>query len=413
MYPSFLISNATGKSDDSESDESVLGDPLGQIGIEITSPGSEVPVTVKVECQDFIETSEFTGTLAEEGATYTVKPKIRYRYDRLSKCKQATPATATFTVQVGDEAPVTESVTFTMHSVNDCPHTLVVGDETVDIGHTFAAYVNEQHPFTDKLLREALDRGIVTHFDGYQSGSPLSVVRQVYAVWDLLVARDMRYSSITSTAATSPSVYCQNVRLIEESINNSQANCVDGSVLLVSLLRKINIDAGLVLTPNHCYVVFQGDTEGKTVYGVETTLTGAELEAPEELPSDLDQAVEESLRDEWSWPSFVQALIVGTTGFVENTKQAEADPASGISLINIQAARSLGILPIPFDGKDAFKPIEQISETTKFVSTESASDEVADESEEAEEEEADDEDEGEEWAEEDSDVEEDDESGSN
>lgn len=31
----------------------------------------------------------------------------------------------------------------------------------------FAVYVNEQYPFVDKVLREALDEGIVDSFSGY------------------------------------------------------------------------------------------------------------------------------------------------------------------------------------------------------------------------------------------------------
>ena len=39
------------------------------------------------------------------------------------------------------------------------------------------------------------------------------------------------------------------MRLIDESINNGQANCVDGSVLFASLLRKIDIEPVLVSLP--------------------------------------------------------------------------------------------------------------------------------------------------------------------
>ena len=48
-----------------------------------------------------------------------------------------------------------------MRTINDCPFSLTQDDGVLDVSYTFAAYVNEQHPFVDKLLREALDIGIV------------------------------------------------------------------------------------------------------------------------------------------------------------------------------------------------------------------------------------------------------------
>ena len=169
-------------------------------------------------------------------------------------------------------------MTCTMRSINDCPFAFRNGEEVVDTSFAFAAYVNEQHPFVDKLLREALDRGVVKSFHGYQGRSKEDVIRQAYAVWDLLVARDIRYSSITTTAVDSPSVACQHVRLIEDSINNSQANCVDGSVLWVSLLQKIGIHGSLIVTSNHCYAGFYLDNKRESFFAIETTLLGAEVD---------------------------------------------------------------------------------------------------------------------------------------
>jgi len=149
---------------------------------------------------------------------------------------------------------------------------LVEDEEFTDLCFMFAAYVNEQHPFVDKLLREALDRGAVDSFTGYQSGDAGEVYRQVFAVWDALSARDVRYSDITATAAESESVYCQHVRLLDETINNNQANCVDGSVLFASVLRKVGIEAYLVMVPRHCYLAFALDEKGEKIVALETTL---------------------------------------------------------------------------------------------------------------------------------------------
>ena len=65
------------------------------------------------------------------------------------------------------------------------------------------------------------------------------------------------------------------MRLLDETINNDQANCADGSVLFASLLRKIGIEAYLVMVPRHCYLAFALDEKGEKIVALETTLIGS------------------------------------------------------------------------------------------------------------------------------------------
>lgn len=104
-------------------------------------------------------------------------------------------------------------------------------------------------------------------------------------MWEALSERDVRYSDITTSFAESDSVSSQHVRLIDESINNAQANCADGSVLLASLLRKVGFEPVLVMVPVHCYPAFYLDPEGKDLAALETTLIGSVLEGqPTAIP---------------------------------------------------------------------------------------------------------------------------------
>ena len=104
------------------------------------------------------------------------------------------------------------------------------GGEYTDMGWMFAAYVNENSPTVERILKEALATKIVDSFAGYQK-NPDEVVKEVFAIWTALQNRGIKYSNITTTAADSPSVYSQHVRFVDESVANEQANCVDGSVL--------------------------------------------------------------------------------------------------------------------------------------------------------------------------------------
>ena len=362
LYPSFLISSATVKDppwvDQEQAD--VLGDKGGLVGVRVMSPKEKTTITVTVTCDAIMEPSIFTGTLPDAGTEYSVFPKIKYHFDKLADIDQATPVSMTFKVQVGKGQPVEQTATVTVHSINDCPFIVQVGEDQLNISHTFAAYVNEQHPYIDKLLREALDDVIVDSFTGYQ-GDDAEVVRQVYALWDLLVQRDVRYSNITATSVESETVASQHVRMIDQSLNNSQANCVDGSVLFASMLRKIGIEPFLVLVPGHCYVGFYLDEEQTKFMALETTMLGSVAGEDEEYAQTelLESAVDEDKRGEASWPSFCNAISTGSNNFEEVHEKFENPDETDYLLIDIAAARKSGVMPIAFRGKEEFKALER------------------------------------------------------
>ncbi len=354
LFPSYIIGTAAIKSETSSVEANELGDVNGLLGIEIVAPHDNTEIEVTIECKEFAEASRFVGRLEKKGETYKIFPKMNFRFDSLSQCLQATPASVSFRTVIDGSDVEEKSTTVTFRSINDCPLKVALGDNVLDTSFVIASYVNEQHPFIDKLLREALDIGIVNNFTGYQSGTEEQVLLQVYAIWDLLVARDVRYSSITTTAADSEIILSQNVRLLEDTINNQQANCVDGSVLLASILRKIDIEARLILVPGHCYIGFYLDREHTKLVALETTLLGAEVDSPEDTFEALDNAVEESLRDAYSWPSFVAAITAGVHELGESREKFENASETEYHIVDIGAARKIGMLPIPHRNKEVF-----------------------------------------------------------
>src|SRR5262249_43106392 len=146
------------------------------------------------------------------------------------------------------------------------------------------------------------------------------VYRQVYALWHALSKRDVRYSSITTSAAESETVGSQHVRLLEESINNGQANCVDGSVLMASLLRKIGVEPMLVMVPGHCFLPFWLDAEGKELAALETTLIGSVVDEDALEVNGLEDIVDEDSQDENSWKTFKAAIATGVANLTKNAE---------------------------------------------------------------------------------------------
>jgi len=72
--------------------------------------------------------------------------------------------------------------------------------------------------------------------------------------------------------AQSDYVASQHVRLLGESLNYGQANCIDGTVLFASLLRKISLNTYLMLTSDHAFLGVDLTEDGKNRIYIETTL---------------------------------------------------------------------------------------------------------------------------------------------
>lgn len=143
-----------------------------------------------------------------------------------------------------------------------------------DTGQFFAAYVNEDNPQIDRLLREALDSRIVNRFWGYQSKSVDLVDKQVYALWYVLQKRGFKYSSISNSSLSSNVVFTQRVRTFDDALLSAQINCVDGSVLFASLLKAINLNPVLVRVPGHMFVGYYTDASHRNIHFLETSMIG-------------------------------------------------------------------------------------------------------------------------------------------
>jgi len=358
IFPSFLIGTARVDLPDelfSAWEGNHLGDTQGVIGITLpkAKAGSKIEVTVKAN--EFMEESHFSSKLKEDATDLFIHPKIAYKYGALAGVTQAIPVNITVALSIDGKSEGEKTVTATMRSINDCLFGVVEEAEegqeanTSDYSWLFATYVNENHPWVDKLLKEALDTGIVSCFDGYQSGDSDQVLLQIFAIWNVMQRHGLKYSDITTTAAEDDGVYSKHVRLFDESVKASQANCVDGTVLLAAMLRKIGLHPALVLVPGHMFLAVDLDEE--TTVGLETTLMGEhDLRPPKGETAAKLKKLEEQ-RNEDSWNSFESALEVGTEALEKNEKKFESDDVT-YRPIDLAEARAAGILPITYTKKD-------------------------------------------------------------
>jgi hypothetical protein len=276
LFPSYLLARAAL----SEKNKSYkLGDGDGNVSVVIHNPGLNKPVRVEVGATPFSEAAVFAGVMREEDRDYEIAPRIPWNYEKLRGLRQPTPVNFTVTTYIDNEKVGHRTVVATMRSVNDCPY-YWEGDETgtgdIDLNYMYVAYINEDDPVVDEVLTQALQTDIVDGFDGYQMDDKKRVDDQVFSVWYALQKRGIRYSSISTNSSTgvSQNLYSQRIRTIDQTWNNRQANCVDGMVLMASVLRSIHIDPVLVLMADHCVLGYYRDAEHKDLACLETSMIG-------------------------------------------------------------------------------------------------------------------------------------------
>ncbi len=131
--------------------------------------------------------------------------------------------------------------------------------------------MNENDPAVDRLLKEALNSGDIPSFGGYL-GDKNDVLREIEALWNAVQKSGIKYSDVSTPVARSDYVASQHVRFLGESLKYGQANCVDGTVLFASLLRKIGLKTFLMLTSDHAFLGVDLTEDGKNRVYIETTL---------------------------------------------------------------------------------------------------------------------------------------------
>lgn len=356
IFPSWLIStarltnNTASTTNKLPKNVELMGDDNGMFIVGIKNVKDNMPVKIELDIGQIARVSVFEGVLTKAGTTYIIRPKVNYDYQYLLDIKQPIPLNAKFTLYMDGVRVAEQLKTITVHSINDAPIASLNKETGVTTRNQliFAAFVNENNPTIDTILREAIDTGEIGRFIGYQ-GTQTDVQMQVYAIWNALQRRGIKYSSITTPTAVSSEVYSQYVRFFDDSLINSQANCVDGTVLFASILRRIGIAPKLMLKPGHMFLAYELVPNSNKLAFLETTIIGnADLGAQVQNVDDkLSKALHvKSYKNTQSLNSFLYASKVGRAQAIEMLPKLNNGKDNGYLMIDIQTAREAGIASI-------------------------------------------------------------------
>jgi len=265
IYPSLIlgISNRM----------STIPDSTLIFSVSATSPDYEAVLRVVIDSTKLNYETVTQVVLPEAGTRYTIRPSIKWRYDRLYNLRRAGKIDLTVHCFINDEEVDTKNLNLSYRSSNEC--LLSIRDNSGnfhDLRWLFAAYVNEDSPYIDDILSGMLDQGVVTRIVGYQYGSA-EVNKQAEAIWYYVLEHGISYSSISTTSTPAKNANLQHIRFFEDVYKLRQANCIDACVFFASVMRKIGLKPVIFVIPGHAYLGYYTDKNRKNLKLLETTIS--------------------------------------------------------------------------------------------------------------------------------------------
>ncbi len=136
------------------------------------------------------------------------------------------------------------------------------------------AFVTPNAPSLMGFLREAAAKHPSGRLAGYQ-GVPEDITPQIKAIFDALKEKaNITYVNSVLDFSPDQGFNGQRVRLPKESLEQHQANCIDGTVLFASLLEGISLSPAIILVPGHAFVAWETWRNSDKWKFLETTMIG-------------------------------------------------------------------------------------------------------------------------------------------
>lgn len=280
-----------------------------QLRLRIDTPGLREPATIEVARGD--------------RDTLELRPRLDWDVGALRELRQPRRQILRIMLDGDGLAPRMREVPVRLHPLDEAPYFVRDGVDRVDLGWVFAAYVNPHDAAVDSVLE--LARRIEPAFD--DAATPR--LRRVGAVWAALEQHGLRYANGDPALSRGPVLWSQHVRLPEDGWNERRANCIDGSVLIASVLERLRIPVSIVLVPGHAFVAFHADAGLRGIRYLETTVLGAQGH---------------------DGSRFMAALAAGQARWQAAAAHFRHRHGPDHALIDIDRARAYGIIPLAVDG---------------------------------------------------------------
>ena len=344
VFPALELSQAC-RNQPTGAPNRILGTGTGLISVSVRAHHAGERVALRIEVAALGPAQQFETTLLHAGVVYQLRPPLQWNMAQLRA--SSAPLNTRLTVHLARDGASagSKTIAISLRPLDEALYFVRDGKDSVDLSWIFAAYVDERDAVVDAIVANARQTGINDSFDGYARGDPADVQRQVWAIWQALSEHGIRYSGADPAIERGPHVFSQRVRFLADTWADRSANCIDGSVLIASVLQRIGIRSFLVLVPGHAFVGYYTDAEARRTAYVETTLLGAHVRQPAKRPEfvrdfNLDDAQRASLA------SFAAALAAGRARHSRVANKLDSRHRPDYAIIDIAAARKFGIRAI-------------------------------------------------------------------
>jgi hypothetical protein len=144
----------------------------------------------------------------------------------------------------------------------------------IDLTPYLGAWVTPNAPQVMELLRRAVDLNPEGHIAGYQV-DPDGVETQVKAIYYAVKEEKVQYVNSVFCFGREGGEFIQRIRLPRESLKHRSANCIDGTVLMASVLEAASLNPAIVLVPGHAFLAWEVQEGSGNWDYLETTLIGS------------------------------------------------------------------------------------------------------------------------------------------
>lgn len=340
VFPALELSQAR-RTRAAQRQDHIIGSGTGLIAVTVRAHRAGEHIALALDVPGLNAPQRFSATLAQTGIDYRLHPPLEWDMARLRAIRAPQAVTLRIDLQRDGTDAGTRSVAVSLRPLDEALYFVRDGRDSVDLSWIFAAYVDEGDAIVTRILDAARATGIAQDFDGYAGADPQGVYRQVWAIWDALDRHGIRYSGANPALERGPHSYSQRVRSLAQTWDDRTANCIDGSVLIASVLQRIGVRSFLVLVPGHAFIGFYTDADAQHAAYLETTLLGAQVARPARIPE-----FARGRGDRESLASFVAALAAGHAHHARVARKLDGRHRPNYAVIDIPAARAFGIQPI-------------------------------------------------------------------
>ncbi len=322
LFPAIELSQS------SASGDAAVGN--GLLRVHVDGDGRERALRLTVTTDGLRQPSVIEAVLHER---MLLRPRLEWDIDALRGMSAARTQVLHVTVEREGLPRIERQLDVRVHPLDEALYFVRDGDARIDLGSTFAAWVDPHDAVVDELLALAEAEAMLDRRPGNDRDTRL---RQARAIWIALERRGIRYSSEGAGISQGPVIYSQRVRLLADSWNERVANCLDGSVLIASALERLGMRSLLVLVPGHAFVGFYSDDDSNHAEFIETTLLGRHHD--EHMPAEQARARADD--------GFDAARRAGMQSYRRAAAKLDGRHRPNYAVIDISTARSYGIMPI-------------------------------------------------------------------